>query len=133
MRGVDTNVLVRFVTGDDAKQAKLALDFVEDAERRGESLHIAIPVICELAWVLQGRLYGFDRPAIAAVIERLLEIGVFVVQDRDLVRQAIEDFRDGPADLPDYLIGRQNRRLGCSDTVTFDLRLAGEDGFAALD
>jgi predicted nucleic-acid-binding protein len=67
------------------------------------------------------------------VIERVLETGVFVVQSRDLVRAALADFRDGPADFADSMIGRQNRAEGCRDTVTFDHRLAAESGFAGLD
>ena len=133
MRGLDTNVLVRFVTRDDPAQAERVLAFVEDAERRGEPLHVAVPVLCELAWVLQGRLYGYDRPSIVAVLQRLLETRVFVVQDREVVRQALDDFRNGSADFPDYLIGRQNREAGCLDTVTLDNRLAAEPDFAALD
>lgn len=132
MRGLDTNVLVRLVTRDDPEQAELALALVEDAERRGEPLHVAVPVLCELAWVLQGRLYDYDRPSIAAVLERLLETGIFAVQDREVVQQSLEDFRRGPAGFPDYLIGRQNRRAGCRDTVTLDEALAREPGFAPL-
>jgi predicted nucleic-acid-binding protein len=132
MRGLDANVLVRLVTRDDPEQAERVLAFVEDAERRGEPLRVAVPVLCELAWVLQGRLYRYDRPSIVAVVERLLETRVFEVEDRDIVRQALGDFCNGPADFPDYLIGRQNRDAGCDATVTLDGRLAGEPGFAAL-
>lgn len=107
------------------------LALLEATERRGDQLHVALPVVCELAWVLQGRHYGYDRPSIAAVLERLLDTGVFAIQDRDIVRQALGDYRDGRAHLADYLIGRQNRAAGCVDTLTFDERLASESGFSA--
>jgi predicted nucleic-acid-binding protein len=133
MRGIDTNVLLRFVTRDDPEQAERVLALVEAAERRGDQLHVALPVVYELTWVLQGRHYRYDRPSIAAVIERLLDTGVFAVQDRALVRGALDDYREGRAGLADYLIGRQNRQAGCADTVTFDGRLAAEPGFALPD
>jgi predicted nucleic-acid-binding protein len=132
MQGLDTNVLVCLVTRDDPEQAERVPAFVEDAERRGEPLRVAVPVLCELAWVLQGRLYRYDRPSIAAVLERLLETRVLVIEARDVVRQALDDFRHGRADFPDYLVGRQNRDAGCDATVTLDGRLADEPGFAAL-
>jgi predicted nucleic-acid-binding protein len=133
MRGLDTNVLVRFLTADDPEQSEAARKLIEDSERRGERLHVAVVVLCELARVLRGKGYGYDRPSIAAAIKRLLETGVFTIHQSDLVRLAVSDYETGTADFADYVIGRQNRAAGASGTVTFDGRLADSPDFEILD
>lgn len=71
MKGVDTNVLARFLTRDDARQEKVALHFLESAKRRGEPILVNVVVMCELVWVLRGA-YEHSRSEIAAVVERML-------------------------------------------------------------
>lgn len=132
MRGVDTNVLVRLVTGDDPEQSRAARELVEGAEARRERLHIAPIVLCELVWVLRGKGYGHSWDEVAEVLERLLQTEVFVVGERDLVQQAAAATRTGRGDFSDHLIGLENRRAGCADTVTFDRDLEHQAGFAVL-
>ena len=129
MRGLDTNVLVRYITADDADQTPKAKAIIEQAEDNGELLHINTIVLCELCWTLRGKQYQYDRPSIAAVIELLLGTAVFEIQNRDLVQRAMIDYRLGKADFSDYLIGYQNRSVGCGDTVTFDRKLQHQEGF----
>ena len=133
MRGLDTNVLVRFLTADDPEQAEAALRLVEIADSTGERLHISTIVLAELVWVLQGGRYARSRVEVADALNALLDTTVFEIQDRDLVRRAVTAFRAGPADFSDYLIGEHDRRAGCTSTLTFDRRLAGSTGFEELD
>jgi len=130
--GLDTNVLVRFVTRDHQQQAESAMALFRQAERRGEQIRINAVVLCELVWALGGRSYGFDRHSIAAAVERLLEIPLFEVQERDLVRRTLDSYRRGNGDFADYYIGEQNRAAGCSDTVTFDRRLGASHLFTVI-
>jgi predicted nucleic-acid-binding protein len=62
----------------------------------------------------------------------VLETSLFEIQDRELIQQAISEYRRGRADFSDYLIGRENLRAGCSDTITFDGELAKVDRFSLL-
>ena len=62
----------------------------------------------------------------------VLETQLFEIQDRELVQQAISEYRRGQADFSDYLIGGENYRAGCSDTITFDWELAKVDRFSLL-
>jgi len=130
MRGLDTNILVRFITRDEPVQGEVARGLIETTEQNGGTLHISTLVLVELVWVLRGGVYGFPRSAVAEVLELILDTEVFRVQDRDLVRRAITAFRRGPADFSDYLIGEEDRRAGCDTTLTFDRRLAESDGFS---
>jgi predicted nucleic-acid-binding protein len=132
VRGVDTNVLVRFLTADDPQQSPQANRALVEAEKAGQPLHINSVVLCELLWTLRSAPYGLDRPALAEAVDKLFSTAVFELQDRDLVRQALADFRTGRADFPDYLIGRLNQQAGCIDTLTFDQRLAREQGFVLV-
>ena len=131
MRGLDTNVLVRFFTADDPEQARVAADLISAAEDQGERLHISTIVLCELVWGLRS-VYRVRRDGIISAIESLLGANTFEVQDRDLVRRALDSYRSGKADFADYLIGWENQRAGCSATLTFDGGLKGADGFHFL-
>jgi predicted nucleic-acid-binding protein len=133
MRGLDTNILVRFLTADEPTQSEAARQLIETAEATDERLHVSTLVLAELVWVLRGGRYALPRNAVADAVEALLDASVFEIQDRDLVRSAVTTFRDGPADFSDYLIGEHNRRAGCTSTLTFDRRLAKAEGFEGLD
>lgn len=132
MRGLDTNVLLRALTGDDSAQSAAARRILEEAEALGEQFHLTTSVLCELVWALRGGAYRYGRELIASALAALLASAVFEVQDRDLVRRALEDYRAGPADFADYLIGWQNQVAGCDTTLTFDRALAGCERFSLL-
>lgn len=129
MKGLDTNVLLRFLTADEPIQSRLSRQLIEDAETGGDRLHLSTLVLAELVWVLRGSRYSLSRSDIADLLDGLLETAVFEIQDRDLVRLATSAFRTGAADFSDYLIGETDRRAGCSATLTFDRRLLADEGF----
>lgn len=131
MIGLDTNVLVRYFTQDDARQAELVDGFIADSKKNGIQLHIDEVVLCELAWVLRGA-YRFDRQAIATSLERMLEASMFSFDDRDLLRRALAQYAEGDGDFADYVIGERNSKAGCTSTATFDRALRGDEGFSLL-
>jgi predicted nucleic-acid-binding protein len=132
MRGLDTNVLVRFFTADDPEQTPVARAAIEGAEDRGEPLFISSVVLCELVWVLEGRTYRYPKASILGVLERILETQTFQIQGRNLVREAVARFREGRADFSDYLLGRIHDDAGCDETWTFENRLSDAEDFALL-
>lgn len=132
MRGLDTNILVRLITEDDPAQALAVLALLEEAEARREWFFVSTIVICELAWILRGQPYWLGRASIAEALETVIETRLFKIQDRELTQKAITEYRAGKADFSDYLIGLQNRKAGCVDTITFDKGLAKVQGFFRL-
>ena len=54
MTGLDTNVLVRYLTEDDPGQARKAAACINSAVARGERCFLSPVVLCELSWVLLG-------------------------------------------------------------------------------
>jgi predicted nucleic-acid-binding protein len=131
MIGLDTNVLVRYLTQDDRAQYEKVSAFVEDATGRGEQLVVNTAVLCELEWVL-GRVYDYSREEIARAIEQILATAQFEVERLDEARQALGDFRTAKAGFSDALIGRINRALGARQTVTFDRDLKALETFRLL-
>jgi predicted nucleic-acid-binding protein len=120
--GLDTNILARYLTQDDPAQSRRANAVIAEATRRGDRCAVNSIVLCELVWVLRDA-YGFDRGTVVTTLEKILDTAQFVIEDRDQARRALADYRHGPGDFSDYLIGWRNRQAGCSETATFDRAL----------
>src|SRR5258708_20830848 len=88
-------------------------------------------VLCELVCFLRGA-YRFSKPTVASALDKIMDVALFSFDDRDLLRGALDEYRDGAGDFSDYVLGRRNRRAGCEQTVTFDRSLRGSPSFAAL-
>jgi predicted nucleic-acid-binding protein len=131
MIGLDTNVLVRYLTKDDLSQFERARRLVEDALGRDERLLIDVVVLCETAWVLDS-VYGYSRLEIAGVLERMFETAQFEIQHAVEARQALHDVRVTRADFADALIGRINRSLCARQTATLDRDLRRLDTVPVL-
>lgn len=131
MIGIDTNVLVRYLTQDDAIQVRKVDAFLDAAVEDGSRLRVDEIVLCEAVWVLRAA-YRLGKPAIAEALDRVISTGIFTFDDRELLRGALADYLDGPGDFADYVIGRRNVRAGCEHTVTFDRQLSGGSSFVLL-
>ncbi len=131
MIGLDTNVLVRYLVWDDKKQAQKAADCIKNIIDSGNSCFINAIVFCELAWVLESA-YGFSREEISEVCEIILMTKQFEIEHKDIVRMATLDYKNGKADLADYLIGRINVYKRCEYTYTFDRALKKQSNFTML-
>ena len=129
MIGFDTNVLVRYIMQDDAKQAALASRLVESL---GDSAgFIPLVVIAELSWVLASA-YSLNRGQIAEALEGVLRSKEWVVEKADVVWQAVRLFQSGSADFADCLIFRSAAAAGCEKTMTFDRDAAKSGGMTLL-
>ena len=129
MIGLDSNVLVRYLTQDDPAQSKKANQLVEEALRSGEALYLNHVVICEMNWVL-ARAYDYDRAELADAIEKMLSAAQFEFEDKNSLWQALAGFRQSGADFADCLIGVKNTGAGCTSTLTFDKRAGGLPQFS---
>ena len=131
MIGLDTNVLVRYLTHDDPAQYAKAATMIDAATDRGEQLVVNTAVLCELVWVL-GTAYSYSREEIARALEQIFATAQFEIERLDEARRALGDFRSTKADFSDALIGRINRSLGAEHTVTFDRDLKAVETFRLL-
>jgi predicted nucleic-acid-binding protein len=126
----DTNVLVRVLVGDDPTQAKKAERAFVHHAKAPEGVFISLVVLAEIAWVLSAA-YAWDRATIHDRLSRLVRTRGVVFEDLELVEAALEGYRTGKADLPDYLIVGKARSVG-AELLTFDKRLARESGVTLL-
>jgi predicted nucleic-acid-binding protein len=126
MRAVDTNVLVRLLTRDDAKQVAVAEAFVA----RGAWVpHLAV---AEATWVLAS-VYDRGPEAIATAIEMLLSHERLTVQDAETVAAAVAQFRRQPKiGFSDCLMVEIARKAGHTPLGTFDRELGRIDGAQRL-
>jgi len=83
MTAVDTNVLIRLLTGDDPAQQAAARSLFET-----EQIWIARTVLLETAWVLRS-LYGFREPAIGSALTSLLGLRNVHVEEALAVASAL--------------------------------------------
>jgi predicted nucleic-acid-binding protein len=126
MIGLDTNVLVRYITQDDAVQAERATRLIESRRTAESPGLVADVVLCELVWVLS-RAYGYDKAQVVGVLEQLLSSLELRVQNIAVACSALEAYRTGGADFSDYLLALTNREAGCAVTYSFDRRLCAHD------
>lgn len=131
MTGLDTNVLVRYLTQDDPDQARRANAVVAERTSGGQRCFVGPIVLCELTWVLR-EAYGRAKADLVKTLDLILATKQLEIGDKDLVREALDAYRAGRADFADYLIGAGHRQAGCAETVTFDRRLGGASGFRVL-
>jgi predicted nucleic-acid-binding protein len=131
MRGLDTNILVRYLAADDEKQLAAADRLMAQCRRRQEQLFVPVLVVCETVWVLESR-YEQTKAAIVAALEQVLSTSLFVVEEEELIGESLDAYRRGKGDFADYVISRTSARNGCRDTVSFDRALRGEPGFTIL-
>jgi len=130
MIGVDTNVLVRFLAQDDARQSPVA-DALVNSLTEDEPAWIGIAAILELVWVLGSR-NRFDRGMIQRTLDSLLIQSRVVVEQSEAVRDALRLYRLGNAEFADCMIAATARAAGCSRTVTFDRTAARDAGMELL-
>ena len=122
MIGIDTNVLVRYLTQDDAVQAARATRFMETELGPTQQGCISVVVLVELCWVLQS-LYRVTPSELLDLIDDLLRSRHLQLEHRPAVQAAVHALRQSPkasAGLADVLITHIGHALGCSHTVSFD-------------
>jgi predicted nucleic-acid-binding protein len=118
MIGLDTNILVRYVTQDHAAQSAAAVKVMESLSPDALGF-LSLVVIAELVWVLHFS-YRFNKHEIEHVVERLLRSKELVVERAEIVSQALRKFRVSRANFADCLIERCGHAAECQYVLTFD-------------
>ncbi len=126
MRAVDTNVLVRLIAQDDARQVAAARRWVE------EGIWVSTLALAEALWVLSV-VYDRGPAEIALAVETLLNHRDLTLQDSDVVAAALVRFRERPSvGFSDCLLLELARKAGHLPLGTFDRSLSKLDGARKL-
>ncbi|MFT0533690.1 PIN domain-containing protein [Castellaniella hirudinis] len=132
MAALDTNVLVRWLVNDDARQSAAVLALLDTQCGQGQLLFVPITVVLETEWVLRSR-YGFDRLSITAAFDALLCTAELEFQHEAALEQALWFFRrTGAPDFADCLHAALVGEAVQGPLLTFDKKAAKIDGVSLL-
>ncbi len=130
MTGLDTNILVRFFTKDEARQSSRAKKLLQSLTSESPGF-ISLVSLIELAWVLRSR-YHLNKAQLILGMERLLNTSELVIENQSAVTQSLGRFAASKADFADCLIERSGHMAGCRETVTFDVNASKSAGMRLL-
>jgi len=131
MIGLDTNILVRYLTQDDPVQSAKANEILERRLTPKNPGFVSVVVIVETAWVLD-RAYGLTAQEIATAVERLLQVEVLTIENEQEVFTAVVALKQARASFADALIVELGARAGCTRTLTFDQKAGRLPGFTLV-
>ena len=114
MRAIDTNVLVRYLTGDEPEQAARARTAVDAGD-----VFVATTVLLESEWVLRS-VYGFTGQEVAAALRAFSGLPGVSVENPTLLIDALDLAAKG-MDFADAL--HLGAAAHCETLLTFDRRL----------
>ncbi|HYX54477.1 MAG TPA: type II toxin-antitoxin system VapC family toxin [Candidatus Limnocylindrales bacterium] len=119
MTGLDTNIIVRYLTQDDPVQSRKAADIIERRLSVSNPGFVSVVTTAETVWVLD-RAYRFTAKEIAAAVERMLQVEVLLIQHEQQVFTAMVALKQGRSSFSDALIAELGAHEGCNHTLTFD-------------
>ncbi|MEA1969361.1 MAG: type II toxin-antitoxin system VapC family toxin [Thermodesulfobacteriota bacterium] len=119
MKAIDTNILVRFLIGDDKLQAKKVYTIFKKAESEKKELFVPLLVILEMLWVLES-VYEISRREILESISDLLLMSIFKFDQQSALQQFVHSAQGNKYDLSDLLIAHSAKNNGCEAVITFD-------------
>jgi predicted nucleic-acid-binding protein len=130
MIGLDTNVLVRYVTHDHPGQTATAIEVMKSLTPETPGF-LSMVVVAELVWVLE-TCYGFSKAEVIETMEALLRSKELIVERADIALRALSNFKTTRTDFSDCLIESCGQAVGCRHTVTFDRRAGSLEGMKLL-
>ena len=130
MIALDTNVLVRYLAQDDARQSALATRLIERTLSPSNRGFVNLVTLIETVWVMESR-YGADAATVAGILNDLVDAASLELQDAQAVAAASKRYAIGDVDLHDCLIVSlaADRK---AEVVTFDAKAAKRLGMQLL-
>ncbi len=119
MKGIDTNILIRFLTGDDEQQAKTVYNIFKKAESEKSELFVSLLVVLELIWVLES-VYNIPRAEILDSISNLILMPILKFEYQSILQQFTRSAQGNKYDISDLLIAHSAHDQGCETVLTFD-------------
>ena len=112
---LDTNVLIRHLTGDPPSQARLATRYLEQAEL----LLLPDLILAEVAYVLES-FYEMPRRQVAEALRATLAFPAIRVVDGPLVLRTVELYEVHRLDFADAYLVASAERTGVGVVASFD-------------
>ena len=121
MIAIDTNVLLRYLLGDDPRQFRRAKKLIMSHK----PALITDVVLAETIWTLMGKRYGFDKSKICVVVRALIGDQGFAFEDSQVIWSALRDYEGSKAirgkslDFSDALITRKSEYVAQKKAAKF--------------
>jgi len=112
---LDTNILVRHLTGDPPEQAARATRYLAAAD----ALLLPDLIFAEVAYVLVS-FYQAPRPQVATALRAILAFPAIEVLDRDLLLRTVEVYEVHRLDLANAYLVASAERTGVGAVASFD-------------
>ena len=112
---VDTNVLIRHLTGDPPAQARLATRYLE----RADELLLPDLILAEVAYVLES-FYEVGRSEVAEALRAVLTFRAIRVVDAPLLMRTVELYEVHRLDFADAYLAASAERSGVGVVASFD-------------
>ncbi|WJR65659.1 type II toxin-antitoxin system VapC family toxin [Neorhizobium sp. CSC1952] len=122
MLGLDTNVILRTLVGDNPQQVTAAAEFGKRLGREYTAFVTLISLL-ELDWALRSQ-YGFKKKEVVLAIGKLLRTRGLVIESHALVVAALWQVENTNVDFADALIAARSLEEGCKSIKTFDKKAA---------
>ncbi|MDR1799390.1 MAG: hypothetical protein LBR19_05860 [Bifidobacteriaceae bacterium] len=119
MIGLDTSVLLRYLTRDDAAKATQAAALLESRSRQAPAF-ISLVTLIQAVWALGTPRYGFSREDILTAIGTLASLDELKLQEAEAVRAAVAAARASGCTFTQALVAELGQAAGCCHTATFD-------------
>ena len=119
MKAIDTNILIRFLVGDDELQAKKVYSIFKKTESEKKELFVPLLVVLEMIWVLES-VYDISRTELLGSISDLLLMPIFKFDQQSALQQLVHSAQGNKYDLSDLLIAHSAGVNGCETVITFD-------------
>ena len=119
MKGLDTSILISYLSQDDPVQSPRANEIINRDLSPEAPGFVSRAAIAEVAWVLRSR-YKATRQEIVTAIERIQSSDSFQVQNEQQVYETMIALRTGEGTFADALVCALGAWAGCSSTLTFD-------------
>jgi len=112
---VDTNVIVRHLTGDPPGQATRATRYLQQAD----ALLLPDLILAEVAYVLES-FYETPRSQVADTLRAVLAFQAIQVVDAGLLQRAVEIYEAHRLDFADAYLVASAERTGVAEIASFD-------------
>lgn len=124
MLAIDTNLVVRYLTGDHPRQSSRARALID-----GEAVFVAVTVMLEVEWVLRSA-YGYRPAQIARALRSFAGLPTVTVEDGAVVAVAL-DLAESGMDFADAL--HLAKAAHCKGMVSFDRKFVKAAKAAGYD
>ena len=115
----DTNLFIRFFTGDPDNQAQESRKFLDQVSRGKYELFICDLIVTEIIYVLES-IYHLDRNEVVEKILAIAETDNTIIENRQVILGALDLYEEKNIDFIDAYLASHSVKNNCDTVFTFD-------------